>query len=405
MSLVYLLIAILVIMAMILLTSKRRAMAKYAGYIALTAPVIASIYFLLQVPSVIKQHYLSVSIPWMTSLDINVDLRLDGLSLMFSLIISLIGIAVFFYATQYLSSRKDNLPRFYLYLTLFMFSMLGIVLADNTILMYVFWELTSVSSFLLISYWYNNGDSQFGAMQSFMITVFGGLALLVGFIMLYIMTGTNNITEILGQADLIKNHALFIPMIIMFLLGAFTKSAQFPFHIWLPRAMAAPTPVSAYLHSATDGKSWYLLLLRFTPLLGLSNMYIYIVTFVGLITMLFGSITALKQWDLKGILAYSTISQLGMIMAMVGIGGGYAQHQQDAIASIYVFVLFAALFHLMNHAIFKCALFMGVGILDHEAGSRDIRILSGMRQLFPKMNLVMTIAALSMAGIPFLNGF
>ena len=186
----------------------------------------------------------------MTSLDINVDLRLDGLSLMFSLIISLIGIAVFFYATQYLSSRKDNLPRFYLYLTLFMFSMLGIVLADNTILMYVFWELTSVSSFLLISYWYNNGDSQFGAMQSFMITVFGGLALLVGFIMLYIMTGTNNITEILGQADLIKNHALFIPMIIMFLLGAFTKSAQFPFHIWLPRAMAAPTPVSAYLHSA-----------------------------------------------------------------------------------------------------------------------------------------------------------
>lgn len=341
----------------------------------------------------------------MTSLDINVDLRLDGLSLMFSLIISLIGIAVFFYATQYLSSRKDNLPRFYLYLTLFMFSMLGIVLADNTILMYVFWELTSVSSFLLISYWYNNGDSQFGAMQSFMITVFGGLALLVGFIMLYIMTGTNNITEILGQADLIKNHALFIPMIIMFLLGAFTKSAQFPFHIWLPRAMAAPTPVSAYLHSATMVKAGIFLLLRFTPLLGLSNMYIYIVTFVGLITMLFGSITALKQWDLKGILAYSTISQLGMIMAMVGIGGGYAQHQQDAIASIYVFVLFAALFHLMNHAIFKCALFMGVGILDHEAGSRDIRILSGMRQLFPKMNLVMTIAALSMAGIPFLNGF
>ncbi len=225
--------------------------------------------------------------------------------------------------------------------------------------MYIFWELTSVSSFLLISYWYNNGDSQFGAIQSFMITVFGGLALLVGFIMLYIMTGTNNITDILGQADHIKNHGLFIPMIFMFLLGAFTKSAQFPFHIWLPRAMAAPTPVSAYLHSATMVKAGIFLLLRFTPLLGLSNMYIYIVTFVGLITMLFGSITALKQWDLKGILAYSTISQLGMIMAIVGIGGGYAQHQQDAIASVYVFVLFGALFHLMNHAIFKCALFHG----------------------------------------------
>lgn len=258
MSLVYLLIAILVIMAMILLMSKRRALAKYAGYIALVAPVISSIYFLIQIPSVAKLQYLSTSIPWIKTLDINLDLRLDGLSLMFSLIISLIGIAVFFYATQYLSSRKDNLPRFYFYLTLFMFSMIGIVLSDNTILMYIFWELTSVSSFLLISYWYNNGDSQFGAIQSFMITVFGGLALLVGFIMLYIMTGTNNITDILGQADHIKNHGLFIPMIFMFLLGAFTKSAQFPFHIWLPRAMAAPTPVSAYLHSATMVKSWYL---------------------------------------------------------------------------------------------------------------------------------------------------
>lgn len=327
---------------------------------------------------------MSVFIPWLTTLDINLELRLDGLSLMFALIISIIGMAVFFYATQYLSSRKDNLPRFYFYLTLFMFSMIGIVLSNNTILMYVFWELTSVSSFLLISYWYNNGESQFGALQSFMITVFGGLALLIGFIMLYIVTGTNTISDILAQADHIKNHALFIPMIFMFLLGAFTKSAQFPFHIWLPKAMAAPTPVSAYLHSATMVKAGIFLLLRFTPVLGLSNLYIYIVTIVGLTTMLFGSITALKQWDLKGILAYSTISQLGMIMTLVGIGGGFAQHPHDELTTIYSFTLFAALFHLMNHAIFKCALFMGVGILDHEAGSRDIRILSGMRHLFPK---------------------
>ncbi|HFG8990877.1 TPA: Na+/H+ antiporter Mnh2 subunit A [Staphylococcus argenteus] len=405
MSLVYLLIALLVIMAMILVTVSHRSLANYAGYIALIAPVISSCYFLIQIPSVIKQKYMSVFIPWLTTLDINLELRLDGLSLMFALIISIIGMAVFFYATQYLSSRKDNLPRFYFYLTLFMFSMIGIVLSNNTILMYVFWELTSVSSFLLISYWYNNGESQFGALQSFMITVFGGLALLIGFIMLYIVTGTNTISDILAQADHIKNHALFIPMIFMFLLGAFTKSAQFPFHIWLPKAMAAPTPVSAYLHSATMVKAGIFLLLRFTPVLGLSNLYIYIVTIVGLTTMLFGSITALKQWDLKGILAYSTISQLGMIMTLVGIGGGFAQHPHDELTTIYSFTLFAALFHLMNHAIFKCALFMGVGILDHEAGSRDIRILSGMRHLFPKMNIVMTIAALSMAGVPFLNGF
>ncbi|MBZ6433930.1 MAG: Na+/H+ antiporter Mnh2 subunit A, partial [Acinetobacter pittii] len=247
---------------------------------------------------------------------------------------------------------------------------LGIVLSNNTILMYVFWELTSVSSFLLISYWYDNGNSQLGAIQSFMITVFGGLALLTGFIVLFLMTGTNRITDIIDQRHHLINHTLFIPMMLMILLGAFTKSAQFPFHVWLPKAMAAPTPVSAYLHSATMVKAGIFLLFRFTPVLGLSDAYIYIVTFVGLITMLFGSLTALRQYDLKGILAYSTISQLGMMMSMVGIGGGYAQHPSDSLTEFYVLVLFAGLFHLMNHAIFKCALFMGVGIIDHEAGTR-----------------------------------
>ena len=286
-----------------------------------------------------------------------------------------------------------------------MFSMLGIVVSNNTILMYVFWELTSVSSFLLISYWYSNAESQLGAIQSFIITVLGGLALLTGFIMLYIITGTNTISELLTQSHSISEHALFIPMMIMLLIGAFTKSAQFPFHIWLPKAMAAPTPVSAYLHSATMVKAGIFLLFKFTPILGLSDSYIYIVTFVGLITMIFGSVTALRQYDLKGILAYSTISQLGMIMSMVGLGGGIAQHSSGPMAETYTLILFAGLFHLMNHAIFKCALFMGVGIIDREAGTRDIRRLSGMRKFFPKMNLVMTLAALSMAGVPLLNGF
>ncbi|MDU1641014.1 MAG: hydrogen gas-evolving membrane-bound hydrogenase subunit E, partial [Staphylococcus epidermidis] len=285
------------------------------------------------------------------------------------------------YATQYLSHSTDNLPRFFIYLLLFMFSMIGIVIANNTILMYVFWELTSISSFLLISYWYNNGESQLGAIQSFMITVFGGLALLTGFIILYIITGTNTITDILNQRNAISRHPLFIPMILMLLLGAFTKSAQFPFHIWLPKAMAAPTPVSAYLHSATMVKAGIFLLFRFTPLLGLSNVYIYTVTFIGLITMLFGSLTALRQYDLKGILAYSTISQLGMIMTMVGLGGGYAQHTSDELSKFYILVLFAGLFHLMNHAVFKCALFMGVGIIDHESGTRDIRLLFKRKQI------------------------
>ena len=253
----------------------------------------------MKIPDVIRNKFIAVQLPWMPSIDINLDLRLDGLSLMFGLIISLIGVGVFFYATQYLSHSTDNLPRFFIYLLLFMFSMIGIVIANNTILMYVFWELTSISSFLLISYWYNNGESQLGAIQSFMITVFGGLALLTGFIILYIITGTNTITDILNQRNAISRHPLFIPMILMLLLGAFTKSAQFPFHIWLPKAMAAPTPVSAYLHSATMVKAGIFLLFRFTPLLGLSNVYIYTVTFIGLITMLFGSLTALRQYDLK----------------------------------------------------------------------------------------------------------
>ncbi|OFV26338.1 DUF4040 family protein [Staphylococcus sp. HMSC14D01] len=405
MSLVYLLGGLIVIMLIVLMTLFIKPLRRFAGYIALLAPILASGYFLAQIPNVLHGKFVEFKIPWMPAIDVNLDFRLDGLGLMFGLIISIIGVAVFFYATQYLSVNRDNLPRFFLYLLLFMFSMLGIVVSNNTILMYVFWELTSVSSFLLISYWYSNAESQLGAIQSFIITVLGGLALLTGFIMLYIITGTNTISELLTQSHSISEHALFIPMMIMLLIGAFTKSAQFPFHIWLPKAMAAPTPVSAYLHSATMVKAGIFLLFKFTPILGLSDSYIYIVTFVGLITMIFGSVTALRQYDLKGILAYSTISQLGMIMSMVGLGGGIAQHSSGPMAETYTLILFAGLFHLMNHAIFKCALFMGVGIIDHEAGTRDIRRLSGMRKFFPKMNLVMTLAALSMAGVPLLNGF
>ncbi len=405
MSLVYLLGGLIVIMLIVLMTLFIKSLRRFAGYIVLLAPILASGYFLAQIPNVLHGKFVEFKIPWMPAIDVNLDFRLDGLGLMFGLIISIIGVAVFFYATQYLSVNRDNLPRFFLYLLLFMFSMLGIVVSNNTILMYVFWELTSVSSFLLISYWYSNAESQLGAIQSFIITVLGGLALLTGFIMLYIITGTNTISELLTQSHSISEHALFIPMMIMLLIGAFTKSAQFPFHIWLPKAMAAPTPVSAYLHSATMVKAGIFLLFKFTPILGLSDSYIYIVTFVGLITMIFGSVTALRQYDLKGILAYSTISQLGMIMSMVGLGGGIAQHSSGPMAETYTLILFAGLFHLMNHAIFKCALFMGVGIIDHEAGTRDIRRLSGMRKFFPKMNLVMTLAALSMAGVPLLNGF
>ncbi|WP_436881933.1 DUF4040 family protein [Staphylococcus gallinarum] len=405
MSLVILFSVLIVLMILLLFTYTHQKLQNVSGTIVMIAPIVSALYFLWQIPSVFAGHYVAIRLPWLPSLDINIDFRLDGLSLFFSLLISLIGVAVFYYATRYMSKDHDDLPRFYIYLLLFMISMLGVVTANNTILLYVFWELTSVSSFLLIAYWYGNRDSQFGALQSFMITVLGGLAMLTGFIMIYTVTGSNTITDIINDSHSIANSPLFIPIIIMLLIGAFTKSAQFPFHIWLPKAMVAPTPVSAYLHSATMVKAGIFLLFRFTPILGLSDFYIYCVTFVGLITMIFGAINAIRQFDLKGILAYSTISQLGMIVSMVGIGGGVVQQPTGEMAKVYSLVLFGALFHLMNHALYKGALFMGVGIIDHETGTRDIRKLSGLRKVLPITHVVMLVSALAMGGIPFLNGF
>ncbi|MCS4486503.1 DUF4040 family protein [Staphylococcus americanisciuri] len=402
--LVGLLITLLIVMA-ILIMMKKWHTKQLPGYIALLAPLIASGVFISQIPKVLNHHYLIEIYQWLPSYDINLVLRLDGLSLFFALLISLIGVAVFFYATQYLSYKHDDLPRFFTYLVLFMFSMIGIVLSNNTIILYVFWELTSVSSFLLISYWYDRSESQKGAMTSFMVTVFGGLAMFVGFIMLYVMTGTNTITKQIAMREEIAMHPLFIPMIVMLLLGAFTKSAQWPFHFWLPKAMAAPTPVSAYLHSATMVKAGIFLLLRFTPILGYSDFYAYSVTFVGLLTMIYGSFTAIRQSDLKGILAYSTISQLGMIMSMVGLGGGIAKATDTVMVEAYAYVLFAAIFHLFNHALFKATLFMGVGLIDHEVGTRDIRYLGGLRRYLPLTMLAMFAASLSMAGFPLFNGF
>ncbi|QLK85417.1 DUF4040 family protein [Staphylococcus sp. 17KM0847] len=400
-SLLITLLAIMLVLVMMMKWNTKRL----PGYVALLAPLVSSAVFIYHIPKVLNHQYVTEVYQWLPAYDINLVLRLDGLSLFFTLLISLIGVAVFFYATQYLSYEKDDLPRFFCYLILFMFSMIGIVLSDNTIILYIFWELTSVSSFLLISYWYDRSESQQGAMTSFMVTVFGGLAMLVGFIMLYVVTGTNTITQQIALREDIATHPLFIPIVVMLLLGAFTKSAQWPFHFWLPKAMAAPTPVSAYLHSATMVKAGIFLLLRFTPILGYSDFYTYTVTFVGLITMIYGSFTAIRQVDLKGILAYSTISQLGMIMSMVGLGGGIAKVTHDGMAEAYAFVLFAAIFHLFNHALFKGALFMGVGLIDHETGTRDIRYLGGLKRHLPLTMVVMLMASLSMAGVPLLNGF
>ncbi|MGV3243320.1 DUF4040 family protein [Staphylococcus sp. 11262D007BW] len=402
--LIGLFILLIVIMLFLMITMKMGAQ-KLASWVALAAPIISTIVFVLYIPDVLKGDYHVEKLKWLSTFDIHLIFRLDGLSLLFGLLISFIGIAVFYYATRYLSYEKDNVPRFFTYLVLFMMSMLGIVLSNNTIVLYIFWELTSVSSFLLISYWYDQKDSQDGAVTSFMITVFGGLAMLVGFLMLYVVTGTNTITAQIAQVDKIVESPLFVPIVVMLLLGALTKSAQWPFHFWLPKAMAAPTPVSAYLHSATMVKAGIFLLLRYTPILGYSDTYTYVVTGIGLLTMLYGAITAIRQYDIKAILAYSTISQLGMIMTMVGIGGGIVKADNAAMVEMYAYILFAGMFHVVNHALFKGALFMGAGVIDHEAGTRDIRHLGGLKKYLPITMVVMTVASLSMAGFPFLNGF
>jgi len=341
---------------------------------------------------------------WIPSLGISFIAYIDGLSLLFTLLITGIGALVVLYSIFYLDKNREKLNNFYVYLLMFMTAMLGIVQSDHVISLYLFWELTSISSFLLIGYWYTRDGSRFGALKSMMITVFGGLMMLGGFVLLSIMGDTYSIRELIANAPAIAESEYFTLALILVLLGAFTKSAQFPFHIWLPDAMEAPTPVSAYLHSATMVKAGLYLVARFTPLFASSEVWIWLVTGIGLITLFWGSIFAVKQTDLKAILAFSTISQLGLIMSLLG-ASAIAYHVEGADSAIFKFAAFAAIFHLINHAMFKGSLFMVAGIVDHETGTRDIRKLGGLMSIMPISFTVAFIGSMSMAGLPPFGGF
>ncbi len=329
---------------------------------------------------------------WIPSLGVNVTFYIDGLGLFFALLITGIGSLVVLYSIYYLS-KAEKLGHFYVYLLLFMGAMLGVVLSDNLFVLYTFWELTSISSFLLIGYWYQREKSTSGALKSMMITVFGGLAMLGGFILMADITGTASIRGIIENGEMIVNSTLFPFILILVLLGAFTKSAQFPFHTWLPDAMEAPTPVSAFLHSATMVKAGIYLVARLSLIFAGTDLFFLIVSGFGLLTLCWGSYMAVTQTDLKAILAYSTISQLGMIMAMLGFGTELA--------------ILAAVFHILNHATFKGSLFMVAGIIDHETGTRDIRKLGGLFTFMPITATLAFFGTFSMAGfpLPFLNGF
>ncbi|QAS54118.1 hydrogen gas-evolving membrane-bound hydrogenase subunit E [Halobacillus litoralis] len=362
----------------------------HPGFFVTIVPAVIFIYFARFLGSGFEPVVQEYS--WVPSLDMNMVFHLDGLSLLFVLLISGIGALVAFYSIFYLH-KSEQLGHFYVYFLIFMGSMLGVVLSDNIFALYSFWEFTSLSSFLLIGFWNYKKESRYGALKSMLITVFGGLSLLGALIFMSVLTNTTSIQGMIDQQQLILNSEYFPLILGLLLLGAFTKSAQFPFHIWLPDAMEAPTPVSAYLHSATMVKAGLYLVARYSPMLSANEWFFIIVSSAGIVTLCWGSYMAVRQTDLKGILAFSTISQLGMIMAMLGFGTEAA--------------LFGAVFHILNHATFKGSLFMIAGIVDHEAGTRDIRKLGGLMTYMPMTATLAVLASFSMAGVPlpFLNGF
>ena len=358
--------------------------------VTFTVTLAAFIGLLTNLPAVLAGEVVTTGINWLPTLGLNVNLILDGLGFFFALLILGIGLLIIAYARFYLA-REDNMGEFFTYLLLFQGAMVGIVLSDNILLLLVFWELTSLSSFLLIGYWKHLPEGRQGARMALTVTGMGGLALIGGMLVLGNIAGSYDLSVILQNRELIQDSALYLPALILILIGCFTKSAQFPFHFWLPHAMAAPTPVSAYLHSATMVKAGIFMMARLWPVLSGTPEWFAIVTSAGLITMVLGAVIALFKHDLKALLAFSTVSHLGLITMLLGTGTAFGA--------------MAAVFHILNHATFKAALFMSAGIIDHETNTRDIRRLGGLRHLMPITFLIACLAALSMAGIPLLNGF
>lgn len=357
-----------------------------ASVIALSGVMVAACLY-PQIGAGEIVHYRAV---WMPAYGVDFTLRMDGLAWIFVMLVLVIGLLVTLYARYYMSP-KDPVPRFFSFLLAFMGSMLGVVLSGNLIQLVMFWELTSLASFLLIGYWHNRADARRGARMALTVTAAGGLCLLFGALVLGHIVGSYDLDAVLQAGDKVRAHPWYLATLLLIAIGALTKSAQFPFHFWLPHAMAAPTPVSAYLHSATLVKAGVFLLMRFWPILSGTPEWLWIIAGSGICTMLLGSFVAIFQSDLKGVLAYSTISHLGLITVLLGLGTPLA--------------LVAAIFHTLNHALFKASLFMSAGIIDHECGTRDIRVLAGLYRKLPYTGTLAIVASAAMAGVPLLNGF
>lgn len=360
------------------------------GWVAALLPIGLTLYFAAHLPAVATGEVITVSHPWAPLLGLSLSFYLDGLSLLFALLISGIGALVLIYAGGYLADHPQ-LGRFYLFILIFMASMLGVVLAGNLLTLFVFWELTSLSSYLLIGFDHEREAARSAALQALLVTGGGGLALMAGLVLIGQVGESFEFSVLLQKGDLFRSHALYLPILLLVLLGAFTKSAQVPFHFWLPSAMEGPTPVSAYLHSATMVKAGIYLMARLTPLLGGTDAWFYIVSTVGAATMLITGVLAFYQDDLKRILAYSTVSVLGTLTMLLGLG------TPEAIK--------AAIVYLFAHALYKGALFMVAGAVYHETGDLDLRRLQGLGKKMPITAAAGGLAALSMAGIPPMFGF
>lgn len=363
---------------------------RFSGVLLAALPALLFAYFASAIPQIAAGEVLLESIPWMPGLELQLSFRLDGLSLLFALLITGIGIFIVSYAGSYLSGHRD-LGRFYVLILAFMGSMLGLVLADNIVVMFVFWELTSITSYLLIGYNHEDLKSRKAALQGLIVTVGGGLALLAGIILLALVAGSYELSEILTSGDVVRDHAMYLPILLLILAGAFTKSAQVPFHFWLPNAMAAPTPVSAYLHSATMVKAGVYLLARLHPTLGGTEPWFLILSLFGAVTMFVGVFLSFRSTGIKSVFAYSTVMALGTLTMLIGIGSDVA--------------LMAAMAFLLAHSLYKGALFLIAGILDHEAGAKDFLQTGGLYRALPITASFAILAALSLGGVLPLFGF
>jgi multicomponent K+:H+ antiporter subunit A len=374
------------VVAALLPTNARNLESLWAALVALAVAVPLALLY----PDIRDGAVLTERMTWLPSLGMDLIVRIDGFAWMFAMLVSGMGLLVIVYARYYLSP-DDPAARFYSLLLGFMGAMLGVVLSGQLVQLVVFWELTSVFSFLLIGYWTHRKDARRGARMAFTVTATGGLCLLAGVMLIGHIVGSFELDVVLKAGEVVRKHALYTPALVLVLLGALTKSAQFPFHVWLPHAMAAPTPVSAYLHSATMVKAGVFLMARLWPVLAGTPEWFWIVGGAGLATLLLGAYAAMFQNDLKGLLAYSTISHLGLITLLLGLN--------SPLAAV------AAVFHMMNHATFKASLFMSVGIIDHETGTRDMRRLDGLFRSMPITGTLAIVACAAMAGVPLLNGF